>query len=701
MSNRLLNEASPYLQQHAHNPVDWYPWGAEGLDRAKRENKPILLSIGYSACHWCHVMERESFEDNAIAEQMNRDFVCIKVDREERPDLDQTYQLVVQLMGRSGGWPLTVFLTPAQQPFFAGTYFPPSDRFGISGFPKILTAISEAYATRADEITSQAAEITEAMVSATMAPSSPERIEPSPGLLARAADEMGKRFDDHGGGFGHKPKFPNTMALDVLLSSAILNGDAAARDRVGLALAAMRAGGIWDHLGHGFHRYSTDESWTVPHFEKMLYDNALLIRLYADGAQAFVEPVLEATSRQIIEYLGREMMADEGGFFSSQDADTEGEEGKFFVWTINEVNDVLGGDSEAQNAFVAFYGIRETGNFEHHANVLCTSRELGEVATKLGLSQGVAVAAVERARLAMFDRREQRPKPFVDDKVLVSWNALAIGAIARCGLSWGDDEVLAIAERAYTFIRTTLWSDGIEKGENVTLARLSRGGQTRGTGFLDDYAYLADAALDLYEATGKPLYVHDANTLAKAIVKRFYDEDDPGFFFTPNDGEALVCRGKDAYDHAVPNGAAVACRVLLRLGTLVDAGLALLAERVLVKMTHSALQNPLGLSSWVLAVDRLARGSTDIVVVGAPDDRRTTALVRAAASVHLPHRNLARVDPGDSASVAACSLLAEGKFPHEAPVAYVCAGRTCSLPITDPEALVRALRPNRDTLDTP
>jgi uncharacterized protein YyaL (SSP411 family) len=698
MSNRLLGEASPYLLQHAHNPVDWYPWGPEALGRAKRENKPILLSIGYTACHWCHVMERESFENTAIAEQMNRDFVCIKVDREERPDLDQTYQLVVQLMGRSGGWPLTVFLTPAQQPFFAGTYFPPADRFGMSGFPKILSALAEAYARRPNEVESQAAEIIEAMVSATTAHSAERHLEPSPALLARAAEAMGKRFDDVHGGFGDRPKFPNTMALDVLLSSAILDGAEVARSRTALALAGMRGGGIWDHLGYGFHRYSTDDTWTVPHFEKMLYDNALLIRLYAEAAQSLADPHLEATAREILAYLCREMVGAEGGMFSSQDADTEGEEGKYFVWTIKEVNEALADDAEARRAALAFYGVRETGNFEGGANVLSAGRQLRDVAAELALSEEATVAAIERARIVMFERREQRPKPFVDDKVLGSWNALAIGAIARCSLSWGDEAALAVAERAYACIRTKLWG---AEGGHVVLARLRRGGQTRGTGFLDDYAYLADAALDLYEATGKPIYVADARALADAIVKRFYDDRDPGFFFTPSDGEVLVCRGKDAYDHAVPNPAAVACRVCLRLGALVDPGLAAIAERVLVTMTDSASQNPLGLSSWVLVIDRLARGSTDIVIVGAPSDNRTAALVRAAASVHLPHRNLARLDPGDPASLAACAVLAVGKPPRDAPVAYVCAGRACSLPIDDPAALVRALLPNRDTIETP
>ncbi len=689
MTNRLADEASPYLQQHAHNPVDWYPWGKEALERAGRENKPILLSIGYSACHWCHVMEHESFSNEAIASQMNGDFVCIKVDREERPDLDQTYQLVVQLMGRSGGWPLTVFLTPKQEPFFAGTYFPPVDRYGMSGFPKILAAVADAFKTRGSEIAGQAREITEAMVNATASPQGESRVDPTPELLSKLAEHLGKRFDPVHGGFGDKPKFPNTMAIDLLMAAAVLNNDASAREQVRLALASMRVGGIWDHLGYGFHRYSTDESWTVPHFEKMLYDNALLIRLYADASIALGDEALAVTARQIIEYLAREMISEQGGIYSSQDADTEGEEGKHFVWTLKEVNEVLVGDDEACRAFVAFYGTSEAGNFEHSANVICVSRDLDDVATELALSRELTIAALERARSTLFEARERRPKPFTDDKVLVSWNALAIGSIARCGFEWDEADVLATAEHAYSFIRGTLWS---EEGGDVTLGRLVRGDQVRGTGFLDDYAYLADAALDLYEVSGEARYAADARKLAAAIVKRFYDQDDPGFFFTPNDGEKLVCRGKDAYDHAIPNGGAIACRVFLRIGTLFDATYAERASLVLTKMTNSVLQNPLGLSSWGVAIDRLVRGSTDIVIVGDRSDPATLALVRASSKVYVPHRTLVQIDPTDPASLAAAPLIAEGKQARDVPVAYVCRGRACSLPIADPAQLIRALR---------
>src|SRR5580658_8485744 len=367
MPNRLAGEASPYLQQHADNPVDWYPWGPEALEKAKREDKPILLSIGYSACHWCHVMERESFEDEAIASAMNASFVSVKVDREERPDLDHVYQLVVQLMGRSGGWPLTVFLTPDQKPFFGGTYFPPADRYGMPGFPKVLQAVWEAYRTRREEVDDQSAKLTHAIEQvaadethavADEAGASASGPGASAALVAEAGKKLASRFDRVHGGFGHRPKFPNTMSLDVLLRTG-------QKELVRKALDAMRAGGIWDHLGGGFHRYSTDERWLVPHFEKMLYDNALLLRLYADAWRVTGEPLYAETARSIAAYLAREMTAPDGGFYATQDADSDGEEGKFFVWTPAEIDAACGDDDDAARAAKAAFDVTDAGNFEH------------------------------------------------------------------------------------------------------------------------------------------------------------------------------------------------------------------------------------------------------------------------------------------------------------------------------------------------
>jgi uncharacterized protein len=674
MVNRLAREASPYLVQHSHNPVDWYPWGAEALERARHEDRPILLSIGYSACHWCHVMERESFEDEAIARAMNEHFVCIKVDREERPDLDQVYQLVVQLMGRSGGWPLTVFLTPDQKPFFGGTYFPPVDRYGMPGFPKVLEAVHEAYVARRDEVDSTSAELTRSIseVASGEARSAPGELSPS--LVASAARKLVARFDDEHGGFGHKPKFPGTMSLDVLLRG----GEEA---RVRKALDAMRSGGIWDHLGGGFHRYSTDERWLVPHFEKMLYDNALLLRLYVDGWRSLHDARYADTAQDIAGYLLREMQSPEGGFYATQDADSEGEEGRFFVWTPAQVDEACGDDAEAARTARRVWGIAPEGNFEDSG------------ATVLSLvhpADGTAEEqALERARRAMFHARERRPRPFRDEKVLASWNGLVIGALADAGAAL-DPALVAAAERAMRFVERVLVTP--EGAERARVLRLAKDGLAKGSGFLDDHAYVADAALDLYEATGDPHWVGLARKLGLAIVAHFHDASDDAFFFVPDDGETILVRAKDPWDHAVPSGSSVACRALLRLGALVDPALGEIGTKAAEKLARAAAANPAGMSNAVCLGDRLVRGTTDVVIVGPQAAEGTRALARAAFEAWLPNRVVAWVDPTDASTREACAVLAEGKTPRDGSVAYVCAGRTCSLPIEEATELAAELR---------
>ncbi len=681
MPNRLDKEASPYLQQHAHNPVDWYPWGPEALERAKREDKPILLSIGYSACHWCHVMERESFENEQIANLMNGWFVNVKVDREERPDLDQVYQLVVQLMGRSGGWPLTVFLTPEQKPFFGGTYFPPVDRYGMPGFPKVLQAIWEAYHSKRDEVVAQSAEITRAIEEVSAgerrrggAAAASEQA-PSADLVKRAAAKLVSRFDDVHGGFGHRPKFPNTMSLDVLLRT----GDVA---RVRKALDGMRAGGIWDHLGGGFHRYSTDERWLVPHFEKMLYDNALLMRLYADAWRATREERYADTARSIATYLAREMTSPEGAFYATQDADSEGEEGRFFVWSPEQVDEACAGDADAARAAKRAWGIDAEGNFEESAHTV-----LSLVSPPSDPSE---VAALERARRAMFDAREKRPKPFRDEKILASWNALAIGALADAGAALAEPAMTAAAVRAMQYVERVLVTP--EGETRARVLRLSKDGVAKGNGFLDDHAYVADAALDLYDATGVPRDGQLARRLAESILAHFHDGEEDGFFFTPDDGESILVRAKDPYDHAVPGAATIACRVLLRLGALVDERYATVATRAIEKLAGAAADNPMGMSGTVCLVDRLVRGTVDVVLVALAEATRSHALEREALRAYLPDRVMAWVDPSDPASIEACRLLAEGKPAQPQPAAYVCRGRTCSLPVRSTEELAKLLR---------
>jgi uncharacterized protein YyaL (SSP411 family) len=689
-TNRLAGEASPYLQQHARNPVDWFPWGPEALTRARTEDKPILLSIGYSACHWCHVMERESFEDAAIAAQMNESFVSIKVDREERPDLDQIYQLVVQLMGRNGGWPLTVFLTPDQRPFFGGTYFPPADKYGMPGFSKILAAVSDAYRARRDEVDAQAKELTAAIASVT-AVEKPrgDAYAPGPDLLERAVRKLSARFDDENGGLGTRPKFPNTMALDVFLRRGALEGDSRSLARMKLALDKMRGGGIYDQLGHGFHRYSTDERWLVPHFEKMLYDNALLLRLYTDAFRATEEPRFAATAREIAAYVEREMTDVDGGFYATQDADSEGEEGRFFVWSPAEIDAALAGDEEAARVAKLHWGVTVEGNFEESGKtVLHVARPVIDLAVHLGEAPSALEDAIERARRRLFAVREARPKPFRDEKILVSWNALMIGALADAGATLGEPALVAIADRAFRFLEAKLVSG---EGAATRVERHCKGGVVKGPGFLDDYAFLAVAALDLFEATGDARHVTRARGLADAILARFWDAADGGFFFTPEGGEALIHRAKDPFDHAIPSGTSMACKALLRLSVLVDARYADAATRQLESIATAAVDNPFGFGQTLGVLDRLVRGSVDVVIAGDALDPRARALHYVALHAYLPNRNLAWLRDADAR--AACALLADGKTPgKDGAVAYVCRGRTCSLPLSTPDALRAELR---------
>jgi uncharacterized protein YyaL (SSP411 family) len=691
MPNRLARETSPYLQQHANNPVDWYPWGPEALERARREDKPILLSIGYSACHWCHVMERESFESEATAKVMNEWFIPVKVDREERPDLDQVYQLVVQLMGRSGGWPLTVFLTPDQRPFFGGTYFPPVDRYGMPSFPRVLQAVWEAYRAKPDEIAAQAEEITQAIrrvatgdsgdVGTVAPPDGAPRIDED--SVPRAALKLASRFDDNHGGFGQRPKFPNTMCLEVLLRAGDL-------PRVRKALDAMRAGGIWDHLGGGFHRYSTDDRWLVPHFEKMLYDNALLLRLYVDAWRATGDPLYEQTARAIAAYVAREMTAPDGGFYATQDADSEGEEGKFFVWTPAEVDAACAGDDEAARVAKVAFDVTDAGNFEGSgATVLSTPEPIEAVATKLSMTRQAAQAAFERARALLFAEREKREKPFRDEKILASWNGLMAGALAVAGAAFGDGALVEAASRALGFVERTLIVP--EGGGRSRVLRHVKDGIVKGPGFLDDHAFVADAALDLYEATGQVRWVTLARSLADAILAHFNEGDSVSFDFTPDDGEAILIRPKDPFDHAVPGAASIACKVLLRLGTLADAKYTGPATRAVENLAQAALDNPFGMSVTVASIDRLVRGSVDVVLVGSPGKARD-ALARETHRVWLPDLVVAYVDLADPTTLHAARELAEGKTDQGEPVAYVCRGRTCSLPLRSATELAQALK---------
>jgi hypothetical protein len=701
MPNRLARETSPYLLQHADNPVDWYAWGAEALEKAKREDKPILLSIGYSACHWCHVMEHECFEDAAIAARMNERFVCVKVDREERPDLDQVYQLVVQLMGRTGGWPLTVFLTPDQRPYFGGTYFPPEERHGLPAFPRVLDAMSDAYTGKRGDVEEQAQEMAHAIARAAAADRPAGDV--GPGLLRVASAGLLSRFDHVNGGFGARPKFPNTMALSILLRRGVLEADADARSAVELALDKMRAGGIWDHLGGGFHRYSTDARWVVPHFEKMLYDNALLLGLYADGFRALGHERHRTTARELVRYLLAEMQDASGAFYAAQDADSEGHEGTFFVWTRAQIDAALDGDATGSEVLRMHLGVTEAGNFEGGpASVLHRAVPLARVASELGLERQEAAHAMERARGKLLAARERRPRPNRDDKILASWNGLLISALADAGRALGEPSWVVEAERAFAAIERILIHDGrVSRYFKDGAAPIATGGSGVAAGarpgFLDDQAYVGNAAIDLYEATGAPRYLELATRIADRMIARHEDAALGGFFFTPDDGDALLARTKDAFDQAIPSAPAMAALLCQRLAAAVDPRFAKPASRQLALFSGVAAKNAQGLGQVVLCLDRQVRGSVDVVLVGPRAAASTRALADVVFAAYLPTRTLVYVDPSDPATVAAAPLLAEGKPANEgASLAYVCRGRACSAPVSDPAELEALLRPGAE-----
>jgi uncharacterized protein YyaL (SSP411 family) len=684
--NRMGSEASPYLRQHANSPVDWYPWGPEALDRARAEDKPILLSIGYSTCHFCHVMERESFQNPAIARVLNESFVCIKVDREERPDVDAIYQSAMRMMGHAGGWPLTMFLTPNQRPFFGGNYIPPADRFDQPGILHVVDTVTRAYKTKRAEVDQQARDLAQAIEQAgdfelrAVAPAAVGR-----DALAKAAKKLLAKFDDRFGGFGSRPKFPNPVLLDLLLRYAVQERDPAAKRRAALSLDAMRRGGIWDHLGGGFHRYSTDERWLVPHFEKMLSDNALLLRLYCDAFRVFGDERYAATASDIGTYLLGEMQSAQGGFFSAQDADSEGEEGSFFVWTEHEVTELLARDSLAREVALRHFGITRAGNFgTRGATVLSEATPPRLVAEELERPLTEVNAALTRAVLRMLAAREKRSRPFLDEKIITGANGLTIGALADASACLREPALLSAAEKAWEHVERTLVRDG-------RVQRMLSAGIVKGPGLLDDHAYLCAGLLDLYEVGGDERKAFAARAIADQIIIRFWDPENRTFYLTPNDGEKLLVRSQDSWDRSVPSGASMASSALLKLGAMVDERYSEIARQYLERVAPAAIANPFEHGHTVACVDRLVRGSTDVVILGERRDPSTRRLFHKAFSVYLPNRNVALVDPERSDSAQAAPLLMDGKRPAERATAWVCAGRTCKPPVESPEEFERAL----------
>jgi uncharacterized protein YyaL (SSP411 family) len=679
-TNRLANETSPYLLQHAHNPVDWFPWGPDALARARLLDRPIFLSIGYAACHWCHVMERESFEDEATATYLNSRFIAIKVDREERPDLDQVYMGAVQAMTGSGGWPMSVFLTPDGRPFYGGTYFPKAPGHGLPSFRQVLEGIDRAWREQRGELEEAGARLVAQLANQAR---NAAGAAPRPDLLESAVALIEQSFDARNGGWGGAPKFPQPMTIEFLLRRAAA-GDRRALPMARRSLEAMADGGIHDQLGGGFHRYATDAVWLVPHFEQMLYDNAQLARVYLHAWALTGEGRYRDVATGTLTYLLRELTTDGGAFASSQDADTDGVEGATFTWRAEEIRDALGEDAEL---FTTAYGVTESGNWEG-VTILSRVRSTPELA-KL---HGIAAAAVEqrlaRARETLLLRRGRRRQPARDDKALAAWNGLAIAALAEgarlldaSGLDGLAGRYRTAAVRAADAIVTGLL------GEDGRLGRSWKDGRATGEGVLEDYADLADGLLALYESTFDERWFTTARSLADAILDRFVDPEG-GFFDTATDHERLVTRPKDTQDNATPSGSSAATLVLLRLAAFTgEARYREAADRALTTITPLATRYPTAFALWLQAIDLALAPVAEVAIVGDPSDEGTRQLLVEAQAGYSPNRVVALAATETSAAGSAVPLLHDRGLVGGKAAAYVCRGFACRLPVTDREAL--------------
>jgi uncharacterized protein YyaL (SSP411 family) len=687
--NRLARETSPYLLQHADNPVDWYPWGDEALERARREDRPILLSIGYSACHWCHVMAHECFEDPGIAELMNQAFVCIKVDREERPDLDDVYMGATVALSGSGGWPMTVFLTPEREPFFAGTYFPPESRGPMIGFRALLERIRDLWREKRSEIALQAGELTGYLRARAATENGGTGPALTDAVTARAIADLREAFDPVFGGFGSAPKFPPCASLALLMRAHRRSGDGTLLEMVTRTLDAMAAGGIRDQLAGGFARYSTDDRWLVPHFEKMLYDNAQLASVYLQAYQVTGSATYAQVARDTLDYVLREMQGGDGGYYSSTDADSEGEEGKFFVFTPKQIHELL--EPRLAQLFCAYYDITPVGNFEGQS-VLNTPRPLEDVARAMGLGGAQARELIEVARRRVHEARQLRVPPLLDDKILASWNGLMLGAMSDGARILGDARYHQSAERAAAFALSTLIRpDG-------GLYRSARGGRAQLPAYLEDYAFLADGLISLYESAGRFASRPDPSEYliaAKALVERMlldFAADDGAFHSTAHHHERLLFRPRDGQDGALPSPNAVAARALARLAHLLD-------RKEWQKLARGAIEAhgtiitraPRAFATSLEVLDLCREGPVELVAVGHPADPALEALLAQAARVYLPHAAQVVAAPGSARKDSSLALLRGKTLVQNASALYVCRNFSCLAPITRAREVVPAL----------
>lgn len=679
-SNRLINEKSPYLLQHAHNPVDWYPWNDEAFEKAQREDKPIFLSIGYSTCHWCHVMEYESFEDEETSHLMNQTFVSIKVDREERPDIDNIYMMVSQMMNGSGGWPLSIIMTPEKKPFFSGTYFPKESKYGRIGFKDLIIKIDAAWRTKRKDIEESAEEITN-YLKESYSSNLPEQL--SAAIFDDAYLNFEKRFDTLHGGFGTATKFPSPHNLMFLLRYWKRTGTQQALEIVTKTLIEMRRGGIFDQVGFGFHRYSTDVKWLVPHFEKMLYDQALLLIAYTEAYQAAGIIEFKKTADEIVSYVLRDMTSPDGGFYSAEDADSEGVEGKFYIWTQKELIDLLGND-DADYAFKIF-NTSEEGNFKEESTQQNTGANILHLADSSQTNFNDD-EQLEKIRIKLFEYREKRIHPYKDDKILSDWNGLMIATLAKAGRVFDNSKYINAAERAIDFI-----NDHLTTADGKLLHR-HRNGESSLTANLDDYSFMIWALLELYESTFKADYIERAIQLTELSKQHFWDKINGGFFFTPDYGEELIVRTKEYYDGAIPSANSVFANNLLRLARITaDSKYEDFADKIFASASLMLSKNPQAFTQLLCSFDFACGPSYEVIIACKFQNKKTKKIFTQLSQPFIPNKVVVLVDKEDANHRLPFGHLKAYSTIHSQPTIYVCKNFSCNVPTTDFEEALKQL----------
>jgi uncharacterized protein YyaL (SSP411 family) len=693
--NRLVHESSPYLQQHATNPINWFPWGEEAFDKAKKEDKPIFLSIGYSTCHWCHVMAHESFSDKQVAELLNKDFIAIKVDREERPDIDNVYMTVTQALTGSGGWPMTIFMTPDKKPFYAGTYFPKHQRWGRPGMMELLPKIAAAWHNDRPKVLTSADRITQHVVRLSSRPAGTKLDQET---LVQARQFFIQTYDPEYGGFGKSPKFPSPHQLNFLLRRYYHTRDEQALAMVEKTLTRMRFGGIYDQLGFGFHRYATDAQWLVPHFEKMLYDQAMLIMTYTEAFQATGNTFYARVAEEIITYVLRDMTSAQGGFYSAEDADSEGIEGKFYLWTPGEIKDLLGQKEAA--VFSRVFNVKDGGNFEETGpghnidqNILHLQKTLPDHAKDLGISEEQLRKRLEAGRQTLFDARQKRIHPFKDDKILTDWNGLMIAALAKAGYVLDNQNYIAAAAKAADFILQNLTTD------NGRLLKRYRNGKSGLAAHLNDYAFMVWGLIELYQATYATNYLKHAIDLNAKMLVHFWDQQNGGLFMTADDGEKLLVRSKEIHDGAIPSGNSVAVYNLLRLAHMTgETDYVENAEDIIKAFSDPVKQYPAGHSQLMVALEFALNPNYEVVIVGDPEQQDTRVMLAALRRPFIPEKIVLfrTADEKDADTLSDIAPFTRSMATRNGrATAYVCQQFACKLPTTSVDQMLDNLRPDQ------